>query len=141
MPLKTAQGIPLGPKAPMAPNPDIAYGQQDIIRDTVTFNRIGTRWGDTQLLNAGAPGWLISPLRLSSIYSAAGYIQTNPAPIVPGQSRLSGGPNPAGYTPRGGSPGQWDMHVASGPGMQPKNPGGPGQMLAPNGFTNSGGGA
>lgn len=140
-PLKTAAGQPLGPKAPMAPNPDVLYGQQDMIRDPIQFNRIGTRWGDRQLINPGSPSWSISALRLSSIYQAAGYIQSNPAPVVPGQSRLSGGPNPGGYVPNGPAPSQWAAAQAATAGSQPQYPGGPGQMLAPNGFRSGGSGA
>lgn len=118
-------GQPIAAYPGKVPNPHIAYGQDDMVNAPVTFNRIGTRWGDVQLNN----GWQNTNYGKRLTYNAAGYLFAV-SQHVPGYSRLIGR-NPADFPARGPAPSQWAFHVATGPGMQPDTPGGPGQAAGP----------
>jgi hypothetical protein len=115
------------------PNPNILYGQTDINPYPVTFARhIGFQ--GAQLGNG--VGKINFPSRLRAAAAAYNYGQT---PRSPGLDRMSGQTS-GDFVPRGNSPSQWDYHLAMGPGMQPKSPGGPGQSMMST-FRNPGSGA
>ena len=116
-------GQPVGVYQGRYPNPHVLRGQEDMENAPVTFNRIGTRWGDVQLKN----GWWQTNWGRRIRYAGAGFLVTV-TPTIPGQTRLSGGPTTTPYVMRGPAPSQWDQMVQAGPGMQPQFPGGPGQM-------------
>jgi hypothetical protein len=116
-------GIPLAPYIGRTPNPNILYGQDDMMNAPVTFNRIGTRWGDVQLSN----GWDRTNYGRRLQYATAGYLNVV-MPNIPGQSRQSG--QQAGDFPvKGMAPAQWQYHFDQTAGMQPNYPGGPGQAM------------
>lgn len=121
----SAVGQPVSVYAGTQPNPHVAYGQADMTNAPVTFNRIGTRWGDVQLSN----GWQCTNYGHRLTYNAAGYLIAV-SQQQPGQTRLIG-QRFADFPARGPSPSQWAFHVATGPGMQPDSPGGPGQAAGP----------
>lgn len=116
-------GIPMQVYQGRIPNPNILYGQDDLTNAPVTFNRIGTRWGDVQLSN----GWDRTNYGKRLTYRSSGYLNVV-QPQIPGQQRQSG--QQAGDFPvRGMAPAQWESHVSRTAGMQPNYPGGPGQAL------------
>jgi hypothetical protein len=91
----------------------------------ITFNRIGTRWGDIQLKNGLANG--VASGRIQG-YRGEGWYD-NVVPYLPGQTRLIGGGMPGYYPAKGPAPSQWDNAYNSGPGQQPMYPGGPGYVV------------
>jgi hypothetical protein len=105
------------------PNPHILRGQEDIETGPLTFNRIGTRWGDVQLKNGW--GWTNFGRRMTG--PAAGYLVAV-VPTIPGQTRLIG-KHSGDFPARGPAPSQWQQYVDSTTGMMPSYPGGPGQSL------------
>lgn len=107
------------------PSPHILYGQQDIETAPLTFNRIGTRWGDVQLSN----GWQNTNYGKRMVTPGAYYLVAV-TPTIPGQTRLSGG-RFADFPARGPAPSQWQSYYDATAGMQPDSPGGPGQMMGP----------
>lgn len=106
----------------MTPNRDQEYDNTPI-----TFNRIGTRWGDMQLKNGLANG--VASGRIWG-YRGEGWYD-NVVPTIPGQTRLIGGQNmPGYYVPRGGAPSQYQQFRDDTAGSQPMYPGGPGYVVA-----------
>jgi hypothetical protein len=120
------KGIPIGVYAGRVPNPHILYGQDDLETGPVTFARYNMSRGmhDVQLSN----GWQYTGYGRICNYRNEGYLAVV-QPEIPGQSRLFGayGP-PAGFVPRGNSPGQW-QNIVNQVGQAPSNPGGPGQYM------------
>jgi hypothetical protein len=132
----TDLGIPIGVYAGKVPNPHILYGQDDMETGPVTFARYNMARGmhDVQLSN----GWQYTGYGRICNYRNEGYLAVV-QPEIPGQSRLFGsyGP-PAGFVPRGNSPGQW-QNIVNQAGQAPSNPGGPGQYMGKIVATGAGG--
>lgn len=118
-------GQPMAVYQGHVPNPHVYRGQEDMTNAPVTFSRIATRWGDFQLNN----GWQNTNYGGRLPYREAGYLIAT-FPAQPGQTRLIG-QRFADFPAKGPSPSQWAYHVATGPGMQPDSPGGPGQAAGP----------
>lgn len=92
----------------------------------VTFRRYVNASGvqDVQIKNPVA-----HTTRKHVLYSNHGYLQSV-APVIPGQMRDNFG----GQHKRGIDPLSYDTLWNAGPGSQPANPGGPGQIAAPSFF-------
>lgn len=116
-------GRPMAVYIGKVPNPSIYYGQDDIETGPVTFNRIGTRWGDMQLSN----GWQGTNYGARMTAVPAQY-HWESYPIIPGQTRLSG-TTAQSFPQLGPAPSQWQNYVQNGPGNQPNYPGAPGAIL------------
>jgi hypothetical protein len=116
-----------------SPNPWVQYGQADM--DTgypVTYARHVIFPGVQ--LHTGVD--TIAMHKINTPAAAEFYGQT---PYSPGQMRTNG-QNQADFIPIGNSPSQWSLHTSMTAGLQPQNPGGPGQ-IAMQGFVNPGSGA
>jgi hypothetical protein len=74
--------------------------------------------------NRNIPGIPLTGSEPSSFY----WGQNNITPIIPGQTRG----DVAGFHPRGPSPLNVQQMLLNGPGSQPDNPGGPGQIAGQN---------
>ena len=119
-------------------NPHMAIPNRGEEYDTtpITFNRIGTRWCDTQL-NNGLRDYVASG-RINS-YRGEGWYDVT-VPLVPGQTRLVGSNHPGYFVPKGGAPSQWQDAYNSTAGAQPSTPGGPGYLAAPSLYNPGSGG-
>jgi hypothetical protein len=126
-------GIPLMVNAGDYPNPHVQYGQDDMVPYPVTI-RTHLGYQGAQLRNG--VGDINYPSRLNGKAARFNFGQI---PRSPGLDRQSGSAS-GDFIPRGNAPSQWNYHVAMGPGMQPSNPGGPGQTMMST-FRNPGSGA
>lgn len=110
-------------------NPHMAIPNrgEEYDKTPITFNRIGTRWCDTQLNNGLRDG--IASGRINS-YRGEGWYDVT-VPLLPGQTRLVGSNKPGNFVPKGGAPSQWQDAFNSTAGAQPSYPGGPGYLAAP----------
>ena len=120
-PMQSYNGLVTANPRMMTPNRDQEYDGTPI-----TFNRIGTRWGDIQLKNGLANG--VASGRIWG-YRGEGWYD-NVVPTIPGQTRLIGGKGvPGYYAPTGGAPSQYQQMVDDTAGSQPMYPGGPGYVM------------
>src|SRR5580698_2833007 len=117
-------GIPMSPNmGQVTANPRMTTPNRDQEYDgtSITFNRIGTRWGDVQLAN-GLRDYIATG-RING-YRGEGWYDVV-VPVVPGQTRLIGSSSPGYYAPKGGAPSQWVANYQATAGAQPMYPGGP----------------
>lgn len=118
-------------------NPRVPKPELDATREPVTFNRIGTRWGDVQLGN----GWMSTNYGRRMTHPNAGYL-SEVIPVVPGQTRLIGYGQKSAFPMRGPSPSQWQTYTQATAGSQPSYGAGPGSFYGsrPSGYRGSLGG-
>lgn len=115
-------GIAVYPAA-RRPNPEIFYGQDDMIVPPVVFPRfMSPIITQVQLSN----GWDRTDMGMKDPSAAASYL-SQVAAFQPGQTRLTG-TQPSAFVMTSPAPQQWDAHVANTAGMQPSYTGGVGTV-------------
>lgn len=117
-----------------APNPNVFYGQDDIVTVPTVFPRYSTPWNQIQLSNGvdrGDQGKRDTNPPSNYLYNAA--------PFQPGQTRMSG-TSIGDFPMQGAGYQQWQVYVQTTAGMEPTYNGGPG-IIAANGIINPGTGA
>lgn len=128
-----AHGVAMMTNPGNYPNPHVRYGEDDMVPYPLVI-RTHLGYQGAQLRNG--VGQINFPSRLNAKAAAYNFAST---PYSPGLTRMNGSSS-GDFQPRGNSPSQWDYHLAMGPGMQPTNPGGPGQSAMTT-FRNPGSGA
>lgn len=103
----------------------VGHYANDMDFTPITFNRIGTRWGDAQLKN-GLANYTASG-RIYG-YRGEGWYDVT-VPYLPGQTRLISGRR-FDFPVQGNSPSQWQQAFDSTAGSQADYPGGPGQIVS-----------